>query len=88
MTEKTQEFQYSATQDNFGNRSSKRIAGLSMIFWAMIVSTILICTSVFRTISDMNFIIKILEIFIGCGCGLLGIGIFEKISFSKKRDEE
>jgi hypothetical protein len=75
---------YSAIQDNFGNTSSKRICGFVLLGAALVMAIVLFCLSIYYSIADSSTALKIIEYFLIGGGSLLGIGVFERMSFIRK----
>jgi len=67
-------------EDQNGNKSSKRLWASILISCGILLGICFFITSCFFDfffIKNSSYIIKIIEIFIFSGCGLLGISVFE-----------
>lgn len=71
--------------DNYGNKSSKRLWGSILLIVAIIFSSILFYFSLIKGAQDAVTASGIINMFFYCGSGLLGIGTFEKIKITKKK---
>lgn len=64
-------------QDNKGNRSSKRLSGISLIGIGAILSLILFTFSLINQPADADSAISIIKILLISGSSLLGVGVLE-----------
>ena len=69
-------------QDSNGNKSSKRIAGYSLIGIGAAMGIVLFIYAIFKVIADAETASNVYKTFIYSGAGLLGIGVVE---FFKKK---
>jgi hypothetical protein len=67
-------------EDANGNKSSKRIMGISMIGFSMLLALILFGFSISTEVKNAYTIIDIIKLFIYSGTGLLGIGVVENFA--------
>ena len=75
----------SLTQDKFGNKSSKRVAGISLISAGGLLIMALGVASFFIVAKDPATIITCGKTLIVTGAALLGIGVFEGIKDMVKK---
>ncbi len=61
-----------------GNKSSKRLWGSIVLSRGIILAVTLFMVSLFKCASDPTTAVKIINLCIVTGAGLLGVGIFEK----------
>ena len=66
------------TEDCNGNKSSKRIMGISMLSTGGAMAIALFVFSLFKDVKDAETALTIIKTLMVAGGGLLGIGIFEK----------
>jgi len=71
-----------ALEDSNGNKSSKRITGVSMLAGGSGMAVTLFVFSLFKTVADSATAITVMKSILIAGGGLLGIGIAE---FFKKK---
>ena len=65
-------------QDSAGNKSSKRLAGFFLLGTGIIFAIIAFIISIYQPLGDSKTALKIIEVFLISGGGLLGIGVFEQ----------
>ena len=65
--------------DGNGNKSSKRITGISMLCGGGAMCIILFIFSLSKTVGDPDTALTIIKTLMIAGGGLLGVGVFEKI---------
>jgi hypothetical protein len=71
-------------QDGNGNKSSKRITGISILSGAGCMSICLFIFSLFKQVGDPSTALTIIKTMLFTGSGLLGIGVVEHFSKGKK----
>lgn len=67
-------------QDSNGNTSSKRVAGISLLGFSMLLGLILFIISIFKDVKNAYTMIDLIKLFIYSGTGLLGIGVVENFA--------
>ncbi len=70
-------------QDSKGNKSSKRLWGSILLSTGIVFSAILFFFSLSLGAKDGATALGIINMFLISGGGLLGIGVFEKITINK-----
>ena len=73
----------SITNDQNGNKSSKRITGISLLSGGGCMALTLFIFSLFKKVGDSETAIKVIQMILIAGSGLLGIGVVE--FFGKKK---
>jgi len=66
-------------QDSNGNKSSKRIAGISTLSMAAAMACILFGYSIAKPIGDPETAMNVINGLLMTGGALLGVGVFEKL---------
>lgn len=67
-------------QDSNGNISSKRVAGISLLGFSMLLGLVLFIISIFKDVKNAYTMIDLIKLFIYSGTGLLGIGVVENFA--------
>jgi hypothetical protein len=65
-------------EDAKGNKSSKRLCGVSLIALGALFSSVLFAYSLFKDAEDATTSLGVINIILMAGGGMLGIGVFEK----------
>ena len=65
-----------------GERSSKRLWGSILMTVTLIMGAVLFVFAMLADVHDSNVSMKVIELFLGSGCLLLGLGLVER--FGKK----